>query len=319
MAQLLKDENEIHDFQTRFNKINVIIIDQNGQYIERFERLLQIQQDEQLNFGKVQDAQLIKLLKSNSQINWLINQTGCLIKSHPNVIEEQFLQLEPVQIFRELQNIKLNTFNSEQLKLKEAYFQKIKNLLQNPIIMFIVGTPEAPMCRFTKKLVQNLQQYKIKFHFYDIEIDKLMVPYLKEFSNYNTFPQVYIKGKLIGGSDAVQELINKNEFVKLIPEESFMARESKLEQIQLISKFIVLIDGAPDNNYLQKQFSFYNLKIDQEARAELFNCLSNIIESSQELEPYLLYKVTLLLIVQNTVYDFVTLKAEIHANPKFLE
>ena len=39
----------------------------------------------------------------------------------------------------------------------------------NPIMMFIVGTPEKPMCRFTSKLIQKLQPYKIKFGFYDIE------------------------------------------------------------------------------------------------------------------------------------------------------
>lgn len=55
-------------------------------------------------------------------------------------------------------------------------------------MLFIVGTPEKPMCRFTSKLIQKLQPFGIQFGFYDIEIDKLMVNYLKLYSKWQTFP-----------------------------------------------------------------------------------------------------------------------------------
>lgn len=74
-------------------------------------------------------------------------------------------------------------------------------ITDNPIMMFIVGTPEKPMCRFTSKLIQKLQPFKIKFGFYDIEQDKPMVVFLKEYSKWSTFPQIFFDGKLMGGAD----------------------------------------------------------------------------------------------------------------------
>ncbi|CAK55785.1 unnamed protein product (macronuclear) [Paramecium tetraurelia] len=303
----ITQEYSLNTFQSsNFHKVIITVFYNNDDYKARLDKLLQqIPLDvEKYALSYCNDEQIAR----SHNIHQL---PSVLISSYPQLINSQILSLEPAQIVVQLESI-FEQFEVEFRNQQKHYFQKIEQMIkENPIMLFIVGTPEKPMCRFTSKLIQKLQPFGIQFGFYDIEIDKLMVGYLKLYSKWQTFPQVFVSGKLIGGADATVELIEQKRFAELIPKEAYMTKNSKLEQIQLISKYIILIDGQPDLNceiariLSEKKipFQFYNIGMDQEVRSEVLNFMSSYIETSHDLEPLLLYK--------NTIYNEITLKKEL--------
>lgn len=96
-------------------------------------------------------------------------------------------------------------------------FQKIKELINShPIMVFMKGSHDAPQCGFSRTFVGLLDQYKIDYQTFDILSDELVREKLKEYSNWKTYPQLYIKGELIGGLDIVKELIAEGEFEGMV-------------------------------------------------------------------------------------------------------
>ena len=76
------------------------------------------------------------------------------------------------------------------------------------------GTPEAPMCGFSMRVVEILHQLKVKFGSFDILQDEEIRQGIKDYSNWPTTPQLYINGEFIGGADITQELYEKGELQK---------------------------------------------------------------------------------------------------------
>lgn len=77
---------------------------------------------------------------------------------------------------------------------------------RSPVILFIKGDRDTPRCGFTRQLLQIVQSLNIDFDTFDILSDEEVRQGLKSFSNWPTYPQVYVKGNLIGGLDVVKEL-----------------------------------------------------------------------------------------------------------------
>ena len=73
------------------------------------------------------------------------------------------------------------------------------------------GTPEAPRCGFSRKVVDALQAADVPFGTFDVLEDAEIREGLKEFSQWPTFPQLYHKGELVGGSDIVLEMSTSGE------------------------------------------------------------------------------------------------------------
>jgi len=92
---------------------------------------------------------------------------------------------------------------------------RLENLINSSSVMlFMKGTPEAPKCGFSGKIVDILNKNNIQFGSFNILTDDEIRQGLKTFSNWPTFPQLYAKGKLIGGLDIVKELSDEGELVK---------------------------------------------------------------------------------------------------------
>lgn len=94
---------------------------------------------------------------------------------------------------------------------------RLKELINlDTVTAFIKGTPSTPKCGFSRSLVTLLQQECVPFTHFDILSDEEVRQSLKKFSDWPTYPQVYLKGELIGGLDIVQEMANsgnlKNQF-----------------------------------------------------------------------------------------------------------
>jgi len=103
---------------------------------------------------------------------------------------------------------------------QEEINQRLNNLINTSAVMlFMKGTPAAPRCGFSSKAVNLLQKEGITFSSFDILTDNEVRNGLKKYSNWQTYPQLYIKGKLVGGLDIMQELQEQGELKSMIPPE----------------------------------------------------------------------------------------------------
>jgi len=92
-----------------------------------------------------------------------------------------------------------------EVKNKEVK-NKIEQLLKdNPVMLFMKGSPEAPQCGFSAKVSEILQFLEVSFHSFDVLTDESIRNGIKEYANWPTIPQLYINGIFMGGCDIVQE------------------------------------------------------------------------------------------------------------------
>ena len=95
--------------------------------------------------------------------------------------------------------------------------EKIQKLLkENPVMLFMKGSPESPLCGFSGKVSQILNYMKVSFNYYDVLDDEDMRGGIKEYAQWPTIPQLYINGEFIGGCDIVQEQFENGELEKLL-------------------------------------------------------------------------------------------------------
>jgi len=151
-----------------------------------------------------------------------------------------------------------------------------------PVMLFMKGTPDAPQCGFSSKIVNILNEKGAKFHSFNILSDREVREGLTKFSNWPTFPQLYIGGKLIGGLDIVKELAEQGELEELLPKTQVHDLNSRI--VSLINKtpVVLFMKGEPSApkcgfsskivNILQKEgiaFSSFDILSDEEVRQGL--------------------------------------------------
>ena len=95
-----------------------------------------------------------------------------------------------------------------------------KQVEDNPVIIYMKGTPDMPMCGFSSKAVEALKQCGKEFAFVNIILDQEVMQELPKFKDWPTFPQIYIKGELVGGCDITLELFESGELKKMIEQAS---------------------------------------------------------------------------------------------------
>ncbi|CAL1240719.1 Grx4 family monothiol glutaredoxin [Candidatus Methylocalor cossyra] len=86
-----------------------------------------------------------------------------------------------------------------------------KQLRENPVILYMKGTPEFPQCGFSGRAVQILERCGVEYAYVNIFDDPELRENLKTYSQWPTFPQLYIRGELVGGSDIMLDLFEKGE------------------------------------------------------------------------------------------------------------
>ena len=95
--------------------------------------------------------------------------------------------------------------------------EKIKEQISNSnILLYMKGTPDFPQCGFSAQSVAALRAVGANFDHFNIFEDEEIREGLKVFSNWPTFPQLYVNGELIGGCDIIMELYEKNELKDLL-------------------------------------------------------------------------------------------------------
>ncbi|WP_343189571.1 Grx4 family monothiol glutaredoxin [Buchnera aphidicola] len=96
-------------------------------------------------------------------------------------------------------------------------FDKIKKQINNnSIIIYMKGSPDMPNCGFSARAVKILLSYKKKFSYVDVLKNEKIRKFLPKYSNWPTFPQLWINGVLIGGCDIIVEMFNNGELKKII-------------------------------------------------------------------------------------------------------
>lgn len=99
----------------------------------------------------------------------------------------------------------------------EDIIQKIKTQVEaNPVLLYMKGTPDFPQCGFSGRAVQILQHCGSEFAYVNVFEFPEIRENLKLYSNWPTFPQLFVNGELVGGSDIMMELFQTGELQKLL-------------------------------------------------------------------------------------------------------
>src|SRR5271163_3100093 len=93
-----------------------------------------------------------------------------------------------------------------------------KVILENPVVLFMKGTPEFPQCGFSGQVVQILDYLGAPFKGVNVLADADIRQGIKEFSNWPTIPQLYVKGEFVGGADIVREMFETDELAPYFAE-----------------------------------------------------------------------------------------------------
>ena len=88
----------------------------------------------------------------------------------------------------------------------------------SPVVIFMKGTPQFPQCGFSSRAAAALSACGEEFAYVNVLGDPEIFENLPRFANWPTFPQIYISGELIGGSDITVELYQKGELQKMVKE-----------------------------------------------------------------------------------------------------
>ncbi|SFZ70453.1 Grx4 family monothiol glutaredoxin [Chitinimonas taiwanensis] len=95
--------------------------------------------------------------------------------------------------------------------------EKIRQTVtENPVVLYMKGTPTFPQCGFSAKAVSILKAVEVPFATVNVLADDEVRQGIKEFANWPTIPQLYIKGEFVGGSDIMSELYQNGELAQMV-------------------------------------------------------------------------------------------------------
>jgi len=99
-----------------------------------------------------------------------------------------------------------------------------RDISDNDVVLFMKGTPVFPQCGFSAAVVQVLTHLGVKFKGIDVLADPSLRQGIKEFSNWPTIPQLYVKGEFVGGCDIVREMFESGELQTLFQDKGISVK-----------------------------------------------------------------------------------------------
>jgi len=104
--------------------------------------------------------------------------------------------------------------------------EQLKQVIDsNEVVLFMKGTPDFPQCGFSGRTAQILQACDIRFASVDVLADDAVRQGIKDYSNWPTVPQLYVRGEFIGGCDIMTQLYESGELQKILKPESAPATQ----------------------------------------------------------------------------------------------
>lgn len=120
--------------------------------------------------------------------------------------------------------------------------QRLKKLINAaPCMLFMKGSSQEPRCGFSRQIVGLLSEHNIQFSTFDILSDEEVRQGLKTFSNWPTYPQLYVNGELVGGLDIVRELAESGELANTCPKAQSL--EHRLKTLINQSPVVLFLKG----------------------------------------------------------------------------
>ena len=99
-----------------------------------------------------------------------------------------------------------------------------QDIAGHPVVLFMKGSPVFPQCGFSAAVVQILSHLGVKFKGVDVLSDPDIRQGIKEFSNWPTIPQLYVKGEFIGGCDIIREMFETGELQQVFEQKGVPVR-----------------------------------------------------------------------------------------------
>jgi monothiol glutaredoxin len=104
-------------------------------------------------------------------------------------------------------------------------FERIRQEIgQNDVVLYMKGSPVFPQCGFSAAVVQVLSELGVKFKGVDVLTDPSLRQGIKEFSQWPTIPQLYVKGEFVGGCDIIREMYGSGELQQLLNSKGIRAQ-----------------------------------------------------------------------------------------------
>lgn len=103
--------------------------------------------------------------------------------------------------------------------INPAVAERIRSeITTHDIVLYMKGTPVFPQCGFSAQAVQILEMLRVNYKAIDVLADPGLQQGIRDFSNWPTLPQLYIKGEFMGGSDIMREMVQEGELQQLLSE-----------------------------------------------------------------------------------------------------
>ena len=114
--------------------------------------------------------------------------------------------------------------NRKNIIMQNVVFDRIqKEIDSNDVVLFMKGEAAFPMCGFSSLVVQVLSQLGVQFRDINVLEDNDIREGIKEFTNWPTIPQLYVKGEFVGGCDIVREMYESGELKTLLDDKGIQA------------------------------------------------------------------------------------------------
>tara|TARA_B100000900_G_C20560420_1_gene708642 strand:- start:1454 stop:1783 length:330 start_codon:yes stop_codon:yes gene_type:complete len=97
-------------------------------------------------------------------------------------------------------------------------------ITSSDVVLFMKGTPESPQCGFSSQVVQILNYLEIDYSSINVLEDEHIRNGIKEYTNWPTIPQLYVKNEFIGGADIVREMFEENELKEFLQEKGIVSK-----------------------------------------------------------------------------------------------
>ena len=107
--------------------------------------------------------------------------------------------------------------------MTDAHKQIDEIIKANEIVLFLKGTADVPMCGFSSTVVQILNHLKLAFKDVNVMVDPTIRQGIKDYTNWPTIPQLYIKGEFVGGCDIVREMYQNGELQDLLKQKQLLS------------------------------------------------------------------------------------------------
>lgn len=103
--------------------------------------------------------------------------------------------------------------------MSNPVFERIQqDITANPVVLYMKGTPVFPQCGFSARVVQILSHVGVPFKGVNVLEDMEIREGIKEFTNWPTIPQLYVKGEFVGGCDIIMEMFQAGELQQMLKE-----------------------------------------------------------------------------------------------------